>query len=85
MSNKHRKRSAPQAKPTIEEFMRATIRVIHAAFLVPMKVTIVVRHPLNHDAEIVFSDDDMDALIETLQRRRDAVIASRPVADQPPA
>lgn len=70
------KRTKPKKKPTIEQFMRAQITRIKAA--VPgMKVTIVARFPMDPDAEIVFSDDNVDGVIHTLQRRRDEVVASQ--------
>lgn len=73
MSNKHTKL---KKKPTIEQFMRAQITRIKAA--VPgMKVTILARFPMDPDAEIVFTDDNMDGVIHTLQRRRDQVVASQ--------
>ena len=64
-------------KPTLEQFFRRQIKQIRKAFLVPMRVTIICRHATEAEAEIVFTDDNMDALIATLQRRRDAVVASQ--------
>lgn len=78
MSKKHRKRTAPQPKPTIEEFFRNKGQEILDLFPgASMRVTIIARQPQDPDAEIVFSNDSPDHVIATMERRRDAVIASQ--------
>lgn len=72
----------PKKKPTsLEAAIRKEIANIKRLFLIPMRVTIVARDPNNPEAEIVFSDDDMDGLIATLIRRRDGVVDSQSAAD----
>lgn len=68
---------ARDRKPSIQQFMTAKIASIKKAFRIPMRVTIIVRDPAEPEAEIVFSDDDFDAVIQTMQRRRDAVLVSQ--------
>lgn len=81
MSNKHRKKSAPKPKPTVEEFFQKKMREIQALFPgIHMRVTIIARYPPDPDAEIVFSDDQMDHVIAVMQRRRDEVVASQEAA-----
>lgn len=77
MSNRHGK---VNRKPTVEQFMRAEVTRVKTRFP-GMNVTIVARYPPDPDAEIVFSDDNIDGLIHTLQRRRDAVVASQASAE----
>jgi hypothetical protein len=64
-------------KPNLEQFMRAKIDGIRKAFTVPMRITVIARNPADPNAEVVFSDDSIDGLIATLQRRRDEVVASQ--------
>lgn len=74
--NRLMKDRAPQKLP-LGDFMAKKIEEIRKAFLGPMKITLIVRHPFDEEAEMVFSDDNFDALIEMMQRRRDAVVASQ--------
>jgi hypothetical protein len=57
-------------KPNLQQFMQAKVGSIRKAFTRPMHVTIVVRDPTNTEAELVISDDNPDAVIATMQRRR---------------
>lgn len=73
--NRLKKDQAP--KLGLGDYMQLKIREVKKAFLAPMKVTLIVRHPTDDDAELVFSDDDFDAVIAMMQRRRDAVVAAQ--------
>lgn len=79
MSNRHRKK---KQKPTLKAAMAQKVREIQSMFTVPMRVTIIARHATDPDAEIVFGSDQIDEVIQTLQRRRDAFVAA--LAAAPP-
>lgn len=64
-------------KQDLVPYMQRIIRKIKAAFLAPMRVTLIIRHPVDDEAEMVFSDDDFDAVIAMMQRRRDGVVESQ--------
>lgn len=70
-------------KPSIENFMYEKIRSIRSGFDIPMRVTIIVREPANPELEVMFTDDDIDGLIEVMQRRRDAILASQRSIEDP--
>lgn len=72
----------PHRKPTLPQYMRKQIETIRKAFRVPMRITIICRHPTDKEAEVVFTDDNMDTLIEVLTRRRDEVVASQAASSQ---
>ena len=64
-------------KPNIQQFMAAKVAAIRKACTIPMRITIIVRNPAHTELEAIVSDDNFDQLIECMQRRRDAVVASQ--------
>lgn len=66
---------------TLEQFFADKVNLvrhqIRKAFTVPMQVTIIVRHPTNTEAELVFGDDDPNEVIALLERRRTGLKASQ--------
>lgn len=78
---KPRKPFQPKKRPhDLGAFLAGEMKRVRAAVPFAAQITIVARHPIDRNAEIVFSDDDFDQLIGCLTRRREQVEASRAAA-----
>jgi hypothetical protein len=59
----------PPKPKSLLQFMQEHADALRKGFRAEMRVTIVVRHPTDKDAVLVVSDDDFEALTDTLQAR----------------